>query len=207
MKREYLDIKKNNKSNMARISQIWLDLLVLFSYEYNKKFSGSELSRITKIPQRSVSRYLIKLVKKGILRVEERGNNKFYYLDLSDEKIKIILNLVESYKTFIFSQNNLLWKDLKELVPFGTFVLFGSYVKGYSNVSSDIDVVIFSKSTEKLREVLRSLPKIQAQIISFENFQKLVLKKDVLALEILKNHVIFGELENFIELCRRFYNG
>ncbi len=206
-KRQHLNIKKDNKSNMARISQIWLDLLVLFSYEYNKKFSGSELSRITKIPQRSVSRYLIKLVKKGILRVEERGNNKFYYLDLSDERIKIILNLVESYKTFIFSQNNLLWKDLKELGVFGTFVLFGSHVKGYSNVSSDIDVVVFSKNTEKLRKVLRSLPKIQAQIISFENFQKLVLKKDVLALEVLKNHVIFGELENFIELCRRFYNG
>ena len=34
-----------------------------------------------------------------------------------------------------------------------------------------------------------------------------VLKKDVFALEVLKNHVIFGELENFIELCRRFYNG
>jgi len=207
MKQEDLNIKKEYKSYMARISQKWLEVLVLFSYEYDKKFSGSEISRITKIPQRSVSRYLINLVKKGILRVEERGNNKFYYLDLSDEKIKIILNLIESYKTFIFSQNNLLWKDLKELGDFGTFVLFGSHVKGYSNVSSDIDLVIFSKNTEKLRKILRNLPKVQAQVISFENFEKLVFKKDVLALEVLKNHVIFGELDSFIELCRRFYNG
>ena len=206
-KRQDLNMEKNNKSNMANLSQIWLELLVLFSYEYNKKLSGSEISRITKIPQRTVSRYLIKLIKKGILRFEERGNNKFYYLDLSDEKSKIILNLIESYKTFTFSQNNLLWKDLKELMPFGTFVLFGSYAKAYSTISSDIDVVIFSKNTEKLKKILRSLPKVQAQIVSFENFQRLVLKKDVLALEILKNHIIFGELEDFIELCRRFYNG
>ena len=206
-KRQDLNMEKNNKSNMANLSQKWLELLVLFSYEYNKKLSGSEISRITKIPQRTVSRYLIKLIKKGILRFEERGNNKFYYLDLSDEKSKIILNLIESYKTFTFSQNNLLWKDLKELMPFGTFVLFGSYAKAYSTIFSDIDVVIFSKNTEKLKKILRSLPKVQAQIVSFENFQRLVLKKDVLALEILKNHIIFGELEDFIELCRRFYNG
>ena len=35
MKREHLNIKNNNKSNMARISQKWLELLVLFSYEYD----------------------------------------------------------------------------------------------------------------------------------------------------------------------------
>ena len=115
--------------------------------------------------------------------------------------------LVESYKSFIFSRNNILWKNLQGLINFGTVILFGSNAKGYSTSSSDIDVVIFAKNTEKLKKLLRTLPKIQAHIISFEKFEKLVLDKDLLALEILKSHIIFGNPDKFIELCRKFYNG
>lgn len=206
-KMKSLNNKKSYKSNMTKISQNWLDVLIPFSYEYNKKFSGSEISRLVKLPQKSTSRYLNKLVLLGILNLEKKGNSNFYYLDLGDEKISIILNLVESYKSFLFSQNNFLWKDLKELMRFGTFILFGSQVKGYSNEKSDIDLVIFSKNTEKLKEKLRQIPNIQAQVITFNNFEKLVFKKDVLALEILKNHVIFGNFGGFINLVKRFYNG
>jgi len=199
--------KKMNKPYMAELSQKWLDVLIPFSNEYSKKLSGSEISRIVKFPQRSISRYLTELVNNGILKFEEKGNNKLYFLDLSDEKIRMILNLIESYKAFVFSQNNLIWKDLKELVNFGTFVVFGSQVKGYSNMSSDIDLVLFSKKSEKLKGVLRNILKVQAQVISFDNFEKLVLKKDVLALEILKNHIIFGDIDKFVSLCWRFYYG
>jgi len=190
---------------MSNLSQKWLDILIPFSYEYTKKLNTSEISNKTKIPKRTISRHLIELVKKGILRFEEKGNNKLYYLDGSNERVFIVLKLIESYKSFSFSQNNFLWKDLKELVQFGTIVLFGSHVKGYSNTSSDIDVVIFSKRSKKLKTILRKYPRVQAQIISFEAFEKLVFKKDVLALEILKNHVIFGNSDKFINLCRRFY--
>jgi predicted nucleotidyltransferase/DNA-binding transcriptional ArsR family regulator len=207
MNKKDLKLKKDNKSYMTKLSQNWLDVLVPFSYEYNKKFSGSEIARISKIPQKSVSRYLNKLVSEGILKFEVKGNSNFYFLDLSDEKIKLILNLIESYKSFIFSKNNFLWKDVKELISFGTIVLFGSQVKGNSSSYSDIDLVIFSNKSEKLKDALRLVPKVQAQIISFEKFEKLVFSRDTLALEIINNHVLFGELDKFIDLCRRFYYG
>ncbi|MBU3924014.1 MAG: nucleotidyltransferase domain-containing protein [Nanoarchaeota archaeon] len=190
---------------MARLSQNWLDVLVPFSYEYNRRLSGSEISRLISIPQRTSSRYLVGLVREGILRFEERGNNKFYYLDLSGERIKIILNLVEGYKSFVFAQNNSVWKDVKELVNFGTVILFGSQVKGYSTSSSDIDLVIFSKNTKKLKNVLRGLSRVSAQVVSFENFEKSVFSGEVLSGEILKNHVVFGDSDRFIDLCRRKY--
>ena len=207
MKRKNLNKIKKNKSDMADISQNWLSILIPFSYDYNKKFSGSELSRIVGIPQRSVSRYLFQIVKRNLLKFEVRGKNKFYYLDLGDERTKVILNLIESYKSFIFSLNNKLWKDLDLLREFGTIVLFGSQVKGYSDSSSDVDIVIFAKKTEKLKRILRTLPKVQSQIISFKNFEKLIYKKDVLATEILKNHVVFGDVSKFVDLCWRYYNG
>jgi len=203
--RKFLNKGNVIRSDMAKLSQIWLNLLVVFSYEYNKSFSGSEIYRKIGLPQRSVSRHLTKLVKEGILKFNRKGNNNFYYLDLFDERIGVVLNLVESYKSFVFAKNNYLWKEIKDLVGFGTVVLFGSWVKGYSNTSSDIDVLIFSKKSEKLRKILRALPKVQAQVVSFDSFEKLVHSKDVLALEILKNHVIFGDSDKFIDLCRRFY--
>ena len=197
--------RKDNKSHMTSLSQNWLDVLVPFSFEYNKKLSGSEISRITKIPQKSVSRYLQLLVGKNILRFESKGSSNFYYLDLSDEKTGIVLNMVESYKSFIFANNNTLWKEVREFTSFGVCVLFGSQVKGHSTKDSDIDLVIFTKKSEKLKSILRNYPRVQAQIVSFEKFERLVMKRDVLALEILRNHVVFGKLDKFVDLCRRFY--
>jgi len=207
MKKESLNRKKEIEQYMANVSQNWLNILIPFSYDYTKKFSGSELSKILKIPQRSVSRYLFQMVRENLLRFEIRGKNKFYYLDLESHRTKILLNLIESFKSFKFSFNTRLWKDLNLLTEFGTIVLFGSYVKGYSNSFSDIDVVIFAKNTEKLKRILRSLPKVQAQVIGFDNFKKKVLKKDSLAIEVLKNHVVFGDIQKFIELCWGYYNG
>ncbi len=207
MKKESLNRKKEIEQYMANVSQNWLNILIPFSYDYTKKFSGSELSKILKIPQRSVSRYLSQIVGGNLLRFEIRGKNKFYYLDLENNRTKILLNLIESFKSFKFSLNTKLWKDLDLLIKYGDVVLFGSQVKGYSTSSSDIDVVIFAKNTEKLKKTLRNLPKIQAQIISFDNFKTLVLKKDSLAIEILKNHIVFGDIQKFIELCWGYYNG
>jgi len=197
--------KIGNKSFMTKLSQKWLDVLVPFSYEYNKKFSGIEISRISGIPQKTVSRHLNNLVSGGVLRMDKRGTSNFYYLDSNSEKFNLILDLIESYKTFLFSANNFLWKDLKDFVKFGTLILFGSYVKGYSTKDSDIDLVIFARKTEELKRVLRENPRVQAHIISFDSFEKLLSQKNTLALEILKNHVIFGEKNKFIDLCSRFY--
>ena len=207
MKYKNLNRVKDFKSNMANISQNWLEVLIPFSYDYNKRISGSELSRAIKIPQRSASRYLSGLVEKNIIRFEIRGKNKFYYIDLEDKRSRIILNLIESYKSFKFSLNAAIWKELSPLLKFGTIVLFGSRVRGYFTDASDIDLMIFSKDTKELRKALRSLPKVQAQIISFDGFEKLVLKKDVLAIEILKNHAVFGDGSKFTDLCWRYYNG
>jgi len=200
-----IDNKINHKSFVTKLSQKWLDVLVPFSYEYDKRFSGVEISRISGIPQKTVSRYLNNLVLGDILRVDKSGTSNFYYLDSNGEKFNVILDLVESYKSFLFSANNFLWKDLKDFVQFGTVILFGSYAKGCYTKESDIDLLIFSRKTEKLKRVLRENPRVQAHIISFDSFEKLVFEKNTLALEILNNHVIFGEKNKFIGLCRRFY--
>lgn len=207
IKKKYLNSEKSYKSYMANISQNWLSILIPFSYDYTKRFSGSEISRIVNVPQRSVSRYFSQMVEKNILNFEIRGKNKFYYLDLEENKTRILINLIESYKSFVFSLNNKLWIKINPLLEFGTVVLFGSQVKGYSTEGSDIDLVIFAKKSEKLKKTLRNLSNVQAQVITFDNFEQLVLKKDALTIEILKDHVVFGDIQKFTKLCWRHYHG
>jgi len=198
-------MKKNlNKTKMANMSQNWLEVLVPFSHEYNKKLTGSEISRIVKIPQRSVLRYLEKLVKINLLRVEIRGRNKFYYFDLNNKKSKLILNMIENYKSVIFSFKTSLWVYLEKLCEFGTFVLFGSHVKGYATKDSDIDIVIFARKTQKIKQVLEEMP-VQVHFIDLKEFEKILFSGKVLAREIVKSHVVFGDVSSFTNICWRFY--
>lgn len=196
---------KSKCVDLAKISQKWLEVLIPFTNDYSASFSGSELARLTKIPQRTVARILTQLVNMNLLKLDIRGKNNFYYFDLQDKRIKQLMNLVESYKSLKFSLDTSLWKEIVPLLEFGNVVLFGSRAKGYATKSSDIDLVIFSNKTKKLDNVLRHLSKVQAQTIPFEKFEKLVEQKKILALEVLKNHVVFGDCSKFVNLCWRFY--
>jgi len=198
-------VKKIKITKMANISQNWLDVLIPFSHEYDKKITGSEIAKIMNIPQRTAARHLNELVKANLLRFEVRGKNKFYYFDLRSERSKIILGLVESYKSFLFSLNTDLWIYLRELSGFGTLVLFGSHTKDYASKLSDIDLVIFAKKTKKINELMEKLPKVQAHFVSIEKFEKILKSGKVLAREIIRNHVVFGDISGFTDVCWRFY--
>ena len=96
------------------MSQNWLSVLVPFSPDYTKILSGSEISRMINLPQRSVARYLIQMVDEKLLKFEIRGKNKFYYFDLEDPKTKVLINLIESYVSFMFSSDDKLLKNLRK---------------------------------------------------------------------------------------------
>ena len=68
-----------NKKKMANIGQIWPDVLVPFVNDYNLKLTASDISRKTKIPRRTASRILEKLIKINLIRYDIDGKNKKYY--------------------------------------------------------------------------------------------------------------------------------
>jgi len=190
---------------MANISQSWLELLVPFTYEYDKKFTGSEVSRITRVPQRTAARHLDRMVRLNLIRIKIRGRNKFYYFDLNNERSKILLNFVESYKSLKFSLKTDLWRCLEKFSKFGTLILFGSYAKGYATKSSDIDLVIFAKKTKEISSILHDFPKVNAHFLSISEFGRTLKSGNILAVEIVKSHVIFGEVSQITDIFWRFY--
>ncbi len=201
-------LKKGNVSELANISQNWLNILIPFSYNYNEKFSGSELSRILSTPQRSVARYLSQLVENNLLKFEIRGKNKFYYLDLENKKIKILMNLLENQKSLKFQlKNSKIAVIINEFLDNGEgVILFGSYACGKEDVKSDLDLVVFnSKNTDKIKSHYSI--EINVHEIKYSEFKKILDEKNPLALEILNNHILFGDVSKMVDIFWRFYNG
>ena len=86
-------IKKPDSSN---ITQKWVEVLAPFSGDYSAKLSASEVSRRCRMPQQTVSRVLNSLSSLNIISYTKNGKNKLFYLDLEQQKSKIVLNLIEN---------------------------------------------------------------------------------------------------------------
>lgn len=197
--------QKTKKEKMANIGQIWPDTLIPFVNGYSIKLTASDVSRKTKIPRRTVSRILGKLVKLNLIRYVTEGKNKKYYLDLKDQRIKLLIEFVENYKSLKFSlEKKKTFLILEEIMKLRDVVLFGSYVKGNATTESDVDVLVIGNKSEKIREIARrQIKQVNLHFSTLKEFEKLLKKKNTLAIEIMKNHIIFGN--SFAELCWRFY--
>ena len=185
---------------MANISQNWLDkglldILIVFTYEYNKKRYSGEISKELNIPNRSVSRKLEHAEKQGLIKFVRSGKNKLYYLDLNLKKTFHLILMLESYKALKFAK--FYTKTSTLLERFETKLIFGSCAK--FQTGSDIDVVFFGKQI-----VNKDI--IHAQYTTKQDFKRQLLKKNTLPIEIAKNHIILSDFEYFVKLFMDYYN-
>lgn len=194
---------------MSNIGQMWPDVLGAYLFDYSSRLTASDISKRMRLPRRTISRILLQLVKLNLIEYEIRGRNKMFYLDLDNPKSKILLDIAESKKALNFSLREkeiyLIIMDLLEICS--SVVVFGSYASGKNKRDSDLDLVVFGckdkKKLNKLRE--RHLVEINEHLVNYSEFEKLIKKRNPLSLEILNNHVIFGETSRIVEMFRRFY--
>jgi len=122
---------------MVQENQKWDKILELI-FEYNKKFTIREISKITKIPSSTVQRYLKKLRKGGFI---------------TKENIAIITPYFKFRKAFFIIdkmfKSGLIEYLKKELVP-NTIIVFGSIRKGEYEKDSDIDLFVESSVRKKV---------------------------------------------------------
>ncbi|NQT59032.1 MAG: nucleotidyltransferase domain-containing protein [Bacteroidetes bacterium] len=198
--------QNSSEKRMANIGQIWPDILISFVSDYNVKLTASDASRKTKIPRRTVSRILDKLVKLNLIRYVIEGKNKKYYLDLKDQRIKLLVGFIENYKSLKFSSGEKkIFLILEEIMKLRNIVLFGSYAKGNAAAESDVDVLVIGNESKKIREIARKqIKQVNLHFSTLKEFENLLKKKNTLAIEIMKNHIVFGNSQ-FTELCWRFY--
>jgi len=93
----------------------------------------------------------------------------------------------------------------------GTIILFGSYTKKTYNDESDIDIAYIGKIIEKELSKIKQIgelygKKINVKKVSLKNFEKALKEKDPLVIEIIKNHILLQNPEQFINSLWRYYN-
>lgn len=100
-------------------------------------------------------------------------------------------------RTLHFYKKNILIKEIAEKInPLiqGTAVIFGSYAKGIEKNDSDIDILIIGKCNEN---EINKISNVFNKEISLKIYSK--FKKDILTKEVIKNHIIIKNTEQFIE--------
>ena len=191
---------------MSNMGQICPDVSVPFSNDYFLKLTAGEISNKIGMNRKTVSRQLNRLVGRGLLMCTTEGRNKKYYLDLTKQRTRLLLQMAESEKALSFSlEHKDVFVALMELVEMNELVLFGSYAKGTATSESDVDVLVLGKPSETIRGAARKqIKRINLHFSTIAEFEEMLKEKNVLALEIVKNHIVFGG-SKFFDICWRFY--
>ena len=199
--------KKRIKSDLSNITQKWVDLLIPFSDNYSAELSASELARKSKIPQQTASRLLNKLVKLNLINYTKKGKNKLFYFDLEKQTTKIILNFIENQKALQFQ---LKIKEIpvviNEILKYcESLIIFGSYASDSFSKESDLDIVILGRcNKEEIKKIKqKQIIQINEYHVSYIEFARILKSKNPLSIEIMKNHVLFGEVSKIVDIFWR----
>ena len=185
-----------------------LQVLSLFTNDFNREYYVREVEKLLKISPRTAQLILEDLEDKGIIESKTKGKIKTFKLN-SSEFTQRYLAFVEQYKSIAFLEKKLLIKEIIEkITPHikGIGIIFGSYVKGLEKEGSDLDIFIAgSYNNDEIKRVSKNLGvEISIKCYPLKTFEK-NLTRDILLKEVLKNHVIFLNIEQFIQAV--FKNG
>jgi len=191
-----------------KLTENTLQVLSLFTNDFNREYYIREVGKLLKISPRTAQLILEDLEDKGIIESKTKGKIKTFKLNPS-EFTKRYLIFVEQYKVIAFLEKKLLIKEIIEKVDphiKGISIIFGSHVKGLEKEGSDLDIfIVGSYNNDEIKKISKTLGiEISIKCYPLKTFEKNI-KKDILLKEILKNHVVFLNVEQFIQ--KVFKNG
>ena len=185
-----------------KITENTLHVLSLFTNGFNREYYIREVEKLLKISPRTAQLILEDLENKGVIESKTKGKIKTYKIKLS-EFTKKYLVFVEQYKAIAFLENNLMVKEIVEKITpniKGIGIIFGSYAKGIEKKGSDLDIFVAGNyNKEEIKIVSRNLGiDISVKCYPIKTFEKNI-NNDILLKEILKNHIVFVNVEQFIQ--------
>jgi len=190
------------------IHKPFFDILNQFLGDYNSEIYGRELIGKVSLSQKGIALALDSLEKEGILTSKKSGNMKFFRLNLKYARIKDAVVMAEIARKMRFLEKQLiianLFKSDERIVG-----LFGSYAKNTQKKDSDIDIFIIG---EKIGDDYVKKAKVYELDVSIKyftikEFKGLLQKKNPLITEIIANHILIFNVEQFMELAWRDYYG
>jgi len=192
---------------MGNITHKWVNILLPFTGNYGGMLSGTELAKLSNTPQQTASRYLNELVRQNLIGYSTQGRNKLYHFDHSKQSTKTVYEILESHKGIIFQQKAMeAFTVIAEMLGCTeSLIVFGSYSSYTFDESSDLDVVLVGKcDKEKIKRIKqRQTMRINEHYVSYEEFESMIKSGNPLSIEILKNHVVFGDVSKIVSVFIR----
>jgi len=129
------------KNNLYKVLKVFLD-------SSTSKFGLREISRKINLALPSVRKYLLELEKEGLIERREEKGNPIYMAEIDSERFRFYKKLFMQYELFESGVIDYVWKIL---CP-EAIIFYGSYAKGESTESSDIDLFAVGKKTKIILE-------------------------------------------------------
>ncbi len=187
----------------VRMTENTLQVLSLFTNDFSREYYIREVVRLLKISPRTAQLILEDLEDKGVITSKTRGKIKTYKINPSEFTQRYLI-FVEQYKAIAFLEKRLLIKEIIEkITPYikGIAIIFGSYVKGLEKEDSDLDIFVAGDyDQDEIKKVSKNFGiEISVKCYPLKIFEK-NLTKDILLKEVIKNHVVFVNVEQFIRV-------
>ncbi len=200
---------------VEKTTNLKLEIINLFRSGYLAYFHVREMATLTKKSHVTLLPHLKALEKDKILISKIIGKNKQYSLNFENIITMNYLTVSETVATTSFLEQVFLIKKItKEIFNLnitGTIILFGSYAKKTFHEDSDIDIFYLGQITDKETQNIKNIGKIYGKTINvkkstLKNFESGLRKKDPLITELIKNHIILQNPEQFVHSLWRFYD-
>ena len=138
-------------NKMSNITQKWVEIVKPFTRNYFSKMTATEISKVSGVPQQSVSRILSLLVHLNLIDYSMQGKNKLFYFDFEKGTTHSLFLIVEGSKSIDFSfkyeKEALILNKLSKCCE--ALILFGSYASGKPKKDSDLDIILVGKCDKK----------------------------------------------------------
>jgi len=190
-----------------------LGILEDFLKDYETKLTGSYIAKKNRFNQKSVSNFLKELEKENILKSAMQGKNKLYSLNLDNYPAIIdFLSAVEHLKTLSFYKKHALIKEIAgKILPYckGIVAIFGSYAKSIEKGRSDLDIFIAGTCNKVKVEEFSKIYRIDinTRIYPLSLFKKALKERDLFIEEVMQNHIVIKNSQEFASSVREFRYG
>lgn len=194
--------------NDARIK-----ILEEFLKDYEAKLTGSFIAKKKNLNQKSVANALNEFENERFLRSATQGKNKLYFINLDDaETSALFITAVENVRTIEFYKKQPFIREVAaKITPYcdGIAAIFGSYAKGTAKKDSDLDIFVAGKCSEMEIERIADIYKIEINVKAYPlpAFEKAIAKKDTLTEEVIKDHIIIKNAQQFVSHLMEFRYG
>jgi len=182
-------------------------MIIITQYlnDYGKTYNLSEISSLLKKPHQSVKPYVEQLIREHVLVKNKRKRMLDYKLNLRENKAYDYLVIAEKEKLLERLEDDTLLKVLfdRTAPSFSkcTFVIFGSFAKGFN--AEDIDLLVIGKNNIKnIVENFEETYNKKIHLIQVKNIDELNI---ALAREIYKKHLILNNTETVVRWFGELY--